>query len=124
MIALAFTMVLVAVATGAGWTVLGRLDRGFVFLPAERGLASFCLGTILLYWGVMAVGPIRLDGPSMAAVLAGTALIAVPAWLGAFRAGHRWGLAGLRAWVADMPLAARVLWAVVAVCLVLLLCKI
>ena len=85
MSSLLFAACLFAIATGAGWTLLGQIDKKHIVPNAERFLIAFCLGCLLLYYGVFFVGLIRFDHQSMLIVLGLTSLIAAPSLIHAAR---------------------------------------
>lgn len=119
MMSFIFIILLLAILVGAGWTLVDRIDRaGLVTLP-ERWLASFCLGCLVMYCAIFAVGLIRLDRISMIGVLTGGALLAHPAWHRAMRVA----VPILAQWrkAAQDNRAATLIWALVAISLLSLL---
>jgi len=73
MVALAYSLAVWAVLTGIGWSVVRRLDAADHLSGGERAAAASLVGCFAIYFGVFAIGIVRLDGISMwglAAVLA------------------------------------------------------
>ena len=121
MTGLIFAILLGSLALAAGWTVIRVLDRGAVFILPERLLAAFCLGCVMLYLGVFAVGPFRMNAAAMAAVVVAVGLIGVPGWPG-FGRWLRQGEAGsaLGRLIRAEPRAA-LIWVITSVSLLCLL---
>ena len=89
MVAFAYSLVVCLVLTGIGWSVVWRLDAADKLSGGERAAVAFLVGCFAVYFGVFAIGAVRLDGTSM------------------------WSLAGILA-VAALPGLRRVPWPVLA----------
>jgi 4-amino-4-deoxy-L-arabinose transferase-like glycosyltransferase len=63
--AVLFTLLFAVMATGLGWSALLRVDRGARLNAGERLVLSFFIGWLVVYYGVFAIGPFRLDSLSM-----------------------------------------------------------
>ncbi len=95
LLVLVFVVGLTGVLTGVGWTIAARLDGAKALSNWERALCGYLVGTLALYYGVMAIGPWRLDRVSMGGLGLLLVLLAVPGWRAMPWAAFRQSLARL-----------------------------
>ncbi|MBI4969599.1 MAG: glycosyltransferase family 39 protein [Rhodospirillales bacterium] len=108
LVALGFALGLGLVLVGLGWRIVVPLDSAGVLSDFERALCAFLIGTLVLYFAVMAVGHWRFDRVSMGGIGLVLVALALPGWRAMpwrrmglslrrlfLAAGEDWRLAGL-----------------------------
>ena len=65
MASFAFVLIMAAVLVGAGRSLVRSLDTGRHLSRAETAAFAFPIGALFLYFGVLLIGPFRLDGATM-----------------------------------------------------------
>lgn len=76
--ALAYSLIVWTVLTGIGWSLVWRLDSTGRLTNGERAAMAPLLGCLVLYFGVFAIGTVRLDVISMWSLAAVLVAMAVP----------------------------------------------
>jgi hypothetical protein len=64
-----FALMFALIAIGLGWPIIARCDSRRLLVGAERVLAAFLVGALLLHFAVWAAGVFRYDAASMAALM-------------------------------------------------------
>jgi len=80
MMTFVFTIFMSIVWVGIGWPVVRFLDRAKTLTVQETATFAFPIGGLILYAGVLLIGPFRLDGMTMWGLAGVMTLLAVPGW--------------------------------------------
>ncbi len=78
MLSVLFVVAFAVVVTGLGWSPVSWLDAKRRLSDGERLVVAFAVGCFVVYLGVFAIGPLRLDALSMWGLAAACLAAAVP----------------------------------------------